>query len=64
MSPDHAVAEGTYLIRLTYPVSCEEVLFDDCTDAGVKGLLDLDLDISISANGESTVSVNVCYSSA
>jgi hypothetical protein len=54
MSPDHMVLEGTYLMRLTKPDSCDELLSSEFMERGVKGLLDLVLRGSMSSMGEST----------
>ena len=59
MSPDHALGDGMYLIRLVKPVSCDDMLSKDWAEPGVNGLLDRDVDADIetsfSAIGESTV---------
>jgi hypothetical protein len=58
MSPPHVVLDGTYLMRLINVDSCDEPLSSDCTDRGLKGLLELARRASISAMGESTMHVS------
>lgn len=46
-SPDHALCDGMYLIRLEKPVSCDDMLSKDLAEPGVNGLLDRDLDADL-----------------
>lgn len=59
MSPDHALGDGTYLMRLIKPVSRDDTPLKDWAEPGVNGLLDRDLDMDLgtskSAIGESTI---------